>query len=168
MAKAEPCLACHGANGVSENEGIPSLAGQPDYYIQWQLVFFRLGSAKSEIMEPIAAELSDEDIRDLGTYLASLPPPPAPAQPDDDPALTAAGAKLVVQAHCNSCHGEKLTGQQAAARLAHQREEVLLKALHDYKTGARRGTGGAAMPEVVSPLVEDDLKALAHFLARVP
>ena len=40
-AKAEVCIGCHGENGISQTENIPSLAGQQDQFIQWQLVFFR-------------------------------------------------------------------------------------------------------------------------------
>src|SRR5215471_6488211 len=66
-AKAtEICAACHGENGVSQMENIPSLAGQPDQYIQWQLVYFRAGTRKNDQMQPIVAELSNDDIRNLG------------------------------------------------------------------------------------------------------
>jgi cytochrome c553 len=60
-----------------------------------------------------------------------------------------------------------LGSQEAAARLAGQREEYLLKALYDYKAGLRSGTGVAKMPEMVYPLKDDDLKALAHYLSRL-
>src|SRR5215468_10670768 len=78
--KAEVCGACHGANGVSQTENIPSLAGQPDQYLQWQLVFFRAGSRKNEQMQPIVEGLSNEDIRSLGAYFSALTPPKAPPQ----------------------------------------------------------------------------------------
>ena len=42
---------------------------------QWQLVYFRSGFRKSEVMGPIAEALSNEEIRNLGAYYASLPPP---------------------------------------------------------------------------------------------
>ena len=48
------CAGCHGENGISTTENIPSLAGQPDQFIQWQLVFFRAGTRKNEQMQPIA------------------------------------------------------------------------------------------------------------------
>ena len=91
-AKAEACAGCHGENGVSQMENIPSLAGQPDQFIQWQLVYFRAGSRKNEQMQPIVAEISNEDIRDLGAYFASLTPP-KPSQPDDNPDLSKKGAE---------------------------------------------------------------------------
>jgi cytochrome c553 len=168
-AKAEPCAACHGQQGVSEMENIPSLAGQPDQFLQWQLVYFRMGIRKNEIMEPIAAALGDDDVRSLAAYLASLPPPaPRQAEADDAPALTEAGKTIVAQRRCASCHKDDFAGQQATARLARQREDYLLKALRDFKSGARSGGGVAAMPEVVYPLSDDDFKALAHYLARLP
>ncbi|MHC2330181.1 hypothetical protein ACVI3S_008201 [Bradyrhizobium diazoefficiens] len=49
-AKAEVCAGCHGENGISQTENIPSLAGQPDQFLQWQLVFFRAGSRKNDQM----------------------------------------------------------------------------------------------------------------------
>jgi cytochrome c553 len=61
----ETCEACHGKKGVSEVEGMPSLAGQPDIFTQYQLVFIRDGQRKVEAMEDIAKKLTDDNIRDL-------------------------------------------------------------------------------------------------------
>jgi cytochrome c553 len=166
--KVAPCLGCHGQNGVSQSEGVPSLAAQPDMYTQWQLVFFRLEARKSDIMGPIAKTMSDEDVRAFGAYFAALPPPPAPPPPDPHPELSAAAAPIVQERHCNSCHTATFAGQQATARLAGQREEVLRKALEDYRSGARRGTGIAAMPEAVFGMSDENFAALAHYLSRLP
>ena len=70
--KAELCVGCHGEDGISQMENIPSLAAQPDLFIQWQLVFFRAGTRKNEQMQPIVEQLNNEDIRNLGAYYASL------------------------------------------------------------------------------------------------
>jgi cytochrome c553 len=80
--KAELCTGCHGENGVSQTENIPSLAAQPDLFLQWQLVFFRSGTRKNEQMQPIVEQISNEDIRNLGAYFASLAPPKP--LPDDN------------------------------------------------------------------------------------
>jgi cytochrome c553 len=159
------CFACHGKDGISVTPDIPSLAGQPDGFIQWQLVYFRSGTRKNELMAPIASQLTDQDIRNLGAYFASLPPP-APPKTDDKPELTKTGAALAAEHRCAACHRDDLSGQQATARLANQREEVLLKALRDFKSGARRGSGVAAMPDVVEPLSDADFVALAHYAAH--
>ena len=54
---AAACATCHGEDGVSQKPITPSLAGQTNDFTQWQLVYFRGGGRKSEVMGPIA-ELS--------------------------------------------------------------------------------------------------------------
>lgn len=165
--KAEMCTTCHGDAGISKTENIPSLAGQPDQFTQWQLVFFRGGSRKNEQMQPIAEQLSNDDVRNLGAYFASLTPPRA-ATPDDNPELSKKGAQAAVGRRCASCHTDSYAGTKAVASLSGQREEYLLKALHDYKSGVRSGGAGAAMVEVAYPLSDEEISALAHYLAHLP
>jgi cytochrome c553 len=52
-------------------------------------------------------------------------------------------------------------------RLAGQREDYLYKALRDFKSNARVATGAAGMAEVVYPLGDLEMKALAHYLSRL-
>jgi len=164
-ALAEGCAGCHGADGVSQMPLTPSLAGEPDYFTQWQLIFFRSGARKSEVMGPIAEALNNDDIRNLGVYYASLPPPkPEPAAD----ALAQAGEKLALQHRCASCHADNYAGNVTAARLAGQREDVLLKALRDFKSGTRVGSGVASMSDVVYELNDADMQALAHYMATRP
>jgi len=163
--KAELCVGCHGDNGISQMENIPSLAAQPDQFIQWQLVFFRAGTRKNEQMQPIVEQLDNEDIRNLGAYFAQIAPPKAP--PDDNPNLSKKGAQAAVGRRCASCHTDSFAGTKAVARVAGQREEYLLKALHDYKSGVRSGGGMAAMADVAYPLSEEEIEALAHYLAHL-
>ena len=162
--KAELCIGCHGENGISQMENIPSLAGQQDQYLQWQLVFFRAGSRKNEQMQPIVEQLNNEDIRNLGAYFASLTPPPSPA--DDNPDLSAKGKQAAAGRRCASCHTDNFAGTKAVARLTGQREEYLLKALRDYKSGQRIGGAQAAMADVAYPLSDEEIQALAHYLAH--
>ena len=164
--KAELCIGCHGEGGISQTRNIPSLAGQPDQFIQWQLVFFRSGTRKNEQMQPVVEQLSNEDVRNLGAYFASLPPPSNP-KPDDQPDLSKAGAQAAVGRRCASCHTDSFAGTKATARVAGQREEYLLKALHEYKSGVRAGGGMAAMADVAYPLSDEEITALAHYLAHL-
>ncbi len=167
--KAEACVACHGDDGISQTEDTPSLASQPDLFLQWQLVFFRSGARKNEVMGPIAEQLSNEDVRDLAAFFTSLKPSDssAPKAPDDRPELTEAGKKAAADGRCAACHGDDYAGTKAVARIAGQHEEYLVKALHDYKSGLRSGGGVAAMAEVAYPLSEEDISALAHYLSRL-
>jgi cytochrome c553 len=161
-ALAEGCAACHGADGISQMELTPSLAGQPDEFVQWQLVYFRSGVRKSDVMRPIAEALSNQDIRDLGAYYASLPPP-KPATASD--ALAQKGEQVALQHRCRSCHADDYNGFRAAARLSGQREDVMVKALHDFKSGKRVGSGVASMADVTYELSDADMEALSRYMA---
>jgi cytochrome c553 len=164
--KAALCTPCHGETGISQTENTPSLAGQPDLYLQWQLVFFRSGSRKNEIMQPTAEQLSNEDVRSLGAYFASQSPPKA-SEPDDNPELSKKGAQAAAGRRCASCHTDTFAGTKGVARLADQREEYLTKALHDYKSNLRVGGGVAAMADVAYSLSDEEIEALAHYLAHL-
>jgi cytochrome c553 len=161
------CAACHGTDGKSTGDTIPDLAGQPDLFVQFQLVFFRSGARQSDVMNPLAKDLSDADIRNLGAYYASLPPPESPAGPDAAPEQTQLGESIAKTVRCASCHGDSLQGLDNAARLAGQRQDYLLKALHEFKSGARTGTGLNVMVEVARPFSDAQLQALAHYLSRL-
>src|SRR6476620_1987138 len=164
--KAELCVGCHGEGGISQTENIPSLAGQPDQFVQWQLVFFRAGTRKNEQMQPIVEQINNDDIRNLGAYFASLAPPKA-SKPDDNPDLSTKGAQAAAGRRCASCHTDTFAGTKAVARVAGQREDYLIKALHDYKSSVRSGGAMAAMAEVAYQLSEEEIEALAHYLAHL-
>jgi cytochrome c553 len=174
-AKAETagCFACHGVDGVATENGlaidknVPNLAGEPDLYLQFQLVFFRKGVRKNELMNALAEQLSDDDLRNLSAYFASLPAPNLPASSDSAPPDTELGGKVAQAIHCTNCHGDHFEGVDNIARLAGQREDYLYKALRDFKSGARTSVGAAGMAEVVYPLGDLEMKALAHYLSRL-
>ena len=166
-AKAETCATCHGATGISQMPETPSLAGQPEGFLQWQLVYFRSRTRKSEVMQPMAASLTDDDIRALSKHFASMKPPGTDASGGGEEAMYSVGQKLAVANRCASCHKDDYSGVQATPRTANQREDYLLKALREFKAGQRTGGGVAAMADVVYPLNDDQLRALAHYLAHL-
>jgi len=166
-AVAAGCAGCHGEDGIAQSPDTPSLAAQPDEFIQWQLVYFRSGTRKNEVMQPIAEALSNEEIRNLGAYYSALPPPKPQASGAAD-ALAQEGEKIAKQFRCRTCHADKLEGKKVTARLAGQREDVLLKALRDFKSGLRIGVGVATMADVVYGLNDHDMQALARYMAALP
>ncbi|HSK80653.1 MAG TPA: c-type cytochrome, partial [Thermoanaerobaculia bacterium] len=76
------CGRCHGADGRGRGRGaFPRLAGQRPAYLYAALEAFARGERHSGIMEPIAAGLSPEEMRELALYYAGLEAPaPAPRQ----------------------------------------------------------------------------------------
>ena len=70
--KAQACAACHGASGLSAMPDAPSLAGQPAMYLTSQLVAFKSGERRHEVMSLMAKTLSDDDIANVAAWYASL------------------------------------------------------------------------------------------------
>jgi len=162
----QTCAACHGPNGISQMPGSPSLAGQPDIFTQYQLVFMRDGQREVEVMKEIVKQLTDDNIRDLGAWFASLPPPKGlrPKPPVDDAKVKA----IMDPRKCANCHKEDFSGQGETGRIAGQRVDYLVKALRDFRSGARRGRGMGAMMEVSVTLQDRDIDMIARYLAGKP
>lgn len=160
------CVACHGAGGTSSTPLTPSLGGQPSFFLIAQLFLFREGRRDNAVMSEQAKGLKDADLRSLSESLSKLPPPAPPAgQPD--PARMKKALELIQARNCTSCHGGDFAGHQNVPRVANQREDYLLKALRDYRSGTRVGYGNALMPETVAGLDDAQLADIAYFLARL-
>jgi cytochrome c553 len=70
--KAQACIPCHGANGLSARPDAPNLAGQPAIYLAAQLHAFRTGKRRQPEMEVVAKGLSEGDIDDLAAWFESI------------------------------------------------------------------------------------------------
>ena len=55
VEKAQPCFACHGPQGNSQNPEYPILAGQTWRYIYIELKDFKEGRRKDEQMSPMGS-----------------------------------------------------------------------------------------------------------------
>jgi len=87
--KLQLCTACHGEDGNSKMEKIPSLAGQPAFFILNQLFLMRERVRKVEAMAAVVKDLKDQDLTDLSEHFAKL----APKKSDEpvDPELAKRG-----------------------------------------------------------------------------
>jgi cytochrome c553 len=163
-ARLPTCFACHGESGQSQLPDVPSLGAQPALYSLIQLVMFRDKLRVTEPMNAMTKGLSDQDLRNAADVISKLPAP-APAAGNSDDSRMEKGRMLAGQHRCNFCHRTNFQGGENVPRLAGQREDYLLKALRGYKDNSRRGYD-AAMSDVVYPIKDEDLAALAYFLAR--
>jgi cytochrome c553 len=164
-ARLAPCLACHGTNGQSVIPEVPSLGGQPVFYLTVQLLMFREKLRIVEPMNQMLQGLTDDDLRSMAAYLAKLPPPAPADGPIDNTRMEQARA-LIEQHRCNFCHNRDYSGGENVPRLVGQREDYLVKALREYKNNTRRGYD-ASMADVLFPITDEQLLDLAYFLARL-
>ena len=160
--KAELCVACHGPDGNSANPVIPSIAGQPKQFITTQLVMFREGLRKDAAMSPQAANLSNAEIDDFGTYFSARTL--TAAGHGSVPDKAASGRSLVERFKCVQCHGPTLLGQQHIPRLAGQQAEYLRVQLRGFKASTRFDMDGN-MTSAAQPLSAADIETLADYLA---
>lgn len=161
-ARIAECGSCHGADGNSTQEAIPSIAGQPRLFLVNQLVLIREGVRPVEIMRPFVKGLTDAEIVAIAEHFAALP-----AKASDEPvdrALVERGAALDERRRCRSCHGAELAGQDQIPRIAKQRVDYLFQALREFRDGARRNAD-TLMSVAVAGLSDADLRALAHYAA---
>ena len=71
-AAAQPCVTCHGSNGLSMTPDAPHLAGQPEMYLGAQLRAYRSGKRQHEVMNVVAKPLTDDDIAAVSRWFASF------------------------------------------------------------------------------------------------
>lgn len=71
IATERACASCHGPSGISETTQWPIIAGQHSSYLEHSLRQYKSGARTDIQMAPMAAPLTDEDIRLLAAYFAA-------------------------------------------------------------------------------------------------
>ncbi|HEY8579848.1 MAG TPA: c-type cytochrome [Beijerinckiaceae bacterium] len=160
--RAAICASCHGERGSSMIEGIPSLSGQPEFFLMNQLILMREGVRPVPQMEPFVKDLRDEEILALARRYAAEPPQRTPEKVD--PALAARGEEIARRLRCASCHLPSLEGQEQMPRLAGQRIDYMIAALKAYRDNTRAGAD-TQMSAVVFGASDADIDAMAHYAA---
>lgn len=169
------CMGCHGENGNSTQPNRPRLAGQLPGYLTGQLTILKQGIRPSPVMNPIAGNLSTDDINNLVAFLSSQKAK-ATFKPTDS-ALVAKGKTLFLEGRptegvlaCAICHGSNGEGfaSGGAPRIANQSPGYVLRILGVFKAAPKFEVAHpAAMKVAVSPLSNDDLKAVTEYLSSL-
>jgi cytochrome c553 len=172
------CAPCHGAKGEGTNNAyFPRLAGKPAGYLANQLVAFHTGRRHYPPMNYLLAYLPEDYLRQIAGYFASQRPPlPAPAVPAVSKDMLERGESIVAHGDaarnipaCSSCHGPHLTGMEPAIPgLLGLRSTYISAQLGAWRYGTRTATAPDCMQIVAGHLTEDDVKAVAAFLASQP
>ena len=162
--KAQPCAACHGPDGNSQNPDYPILAGQTWRYIYIELKDFQEGRRSDPQMSPMAAGLSRDDMVALGNFFAAQKPLPIKFQADN--AKVEAGRKISEAVLCPMCHLGGFVGQNEIPRVAGQWPKYVKKQLEDFK--ARRRTNDAGnMTSVAGTLSDADIENLSQYIGNL-
>jgi len=163
-AKAQVCAACHGADGNAVAPIYPNLAGQTWRYLYVQLKDFKEGRRQNDIMSPLAATLSREDMMNIANYFTSLPVKANPFTPDDDKVKR--GKAKADETLCTMCHQGGFSGQNEIPRVAGQQYDYVIAQLRNFKSRTRTNDAGN-MTSVAQTLSETDMENIAHYLVSL-
>ena len=113
-------------------------------------------------MGPIAQPLERDDMLALALYFSrkAWPNLRQPRAPD---AVAAQAARANRSIGCTGCHQAGYQGEGTQPRLAGQSADYILRSMMDFRTRARGNNPG--MSDLMNATPEDDLKALAAYLA---
>lgn len=171
--KAAMCAACHMPDGNSVVPQFPKLAGQHEQYIVKQLQEFKAMKRKDDTMFGMSAALMDQDMADIGAYYAKQKLT-GPAVADDSKVALGkevyrGGNMATGVPACMGCHGPTGAGNPTAKypQLAGQHVDYTLKQLKAFRDGARDNDAGKMMRNVVSRMSNEELEAVANYIATM-
>lgn len=161
------CAGCHGLDGKGANENIPHLAAQYTDYLIASLNAYREGNRTHAALKDMAAGMTDEDVQNVASYYASLPPVKteqtgtAMVSPYEKGKETASA--------CAACHGEDGNSTTAGIpNLAGQQPIYFISAVNDY-LGGKRSIASTEKEAMVSALNRVDIESMAlYFASQTP
>jgi len=168
--KAEPCAACHAADGNSVMPDWPKLAGQSAKYLEQQLAAFKSGARKNALMAPMATGLSEQDMADLAVYFSSQKVTTGKA----DPALVEAGESLYRGGNadreipaCMACHSPTGAGNPAAGypSVQGQHAAYTITQLKAFRSSERQTDAKSVMRDIAEKMRDSDIEAVASYIS---
>jgi cytochrome c553 len=173
------CAGCHNADGNSTIPIYPILAGQEPGYTAKQLHDFKVVDGEkddtkrtSEIMAPMVAMLSADDIANVAAYYAQQTPKPGTVS---DESLIEDGKKLYQGGNieneipaCSSCHSPNGQGiPPHYPRIDGQYPGYTFSQLQAFRQGTRKNDTNEAMQMIVSRMSEREMKAVSEYIATL-
>ncbi len=163
-ALSRPCAGCHGKDGNSIKEGVPSLAGlQAEYFIPALKSYLQGTRQGAAIMKNFKLSLSERDIRQLAAYFAVQKRQRSPL----GKRLKASEASDKLAHRCLGCHGKDGNSTHPAIpSLAGQNAAYLIKAMQAYRDNKRQNK---LMTDMAHGLSDKAIRRNAiYFATRTP
>jgi sulfide dehydrogenase cytochrome subunit len=159
---ANTCAGCHGTNGASAGDMMPTIGGMEKEYLQTSLLEYKSGERDSTIMGRIAKGYSEVELKAIASHMAKQAWVSAPVATD---AKQVAAGKAIHDKQCDTCHEDGGRVQEdEAPRLAGQWPNYTLHYLHTCHDKGTR-CEPRKMGKRVMALSADELKALAEYYA---
>ena len=162
------CVACHGAGGNSGTPANPKLAQQHPEYIVKQLQEFKAGKRQNPIMQGFAAQLTEQDMKNIAAYVGSQQEKPGFAKDKDlvtlGEKIYRGGAQNRQLPACAGCHSPNGAGIPAQyPRLSGQHADYTASQLVAFRDGIRKNS--PQMSAIAAKLNEREIRAVADYIA---
>lgn len=157
------CNGCHGPNGISESQDIPTIAGLNFRYFYATMQAFRKDRRKSSIMGRIAKGYKSGQLQRMALYFGTQPWVGKPGEVD---ARLAQRGQALHGEYCEECHEQNGHFQdKETPPLAGQARGYLLYQMQDYRVASSQLPQPPLMQERLERLSDADLVALSEFYA---
>lgn len=167
---AESCAGCHGQDGNSVVPGFPKLAGQQKVYLLREMMDYKEGRRQSDVMVPVLANLSEEDVSKLAAYFADQEPSPGVVV---HPERLALGKRVFLEGNtktgvpsCDGCHEENGEGSKKFPRVAGQHAAYTLEQLAQYASG-KRSNGVKVMRTIAERMSKEETEAVVEYMSSL-
>jgi cytochrome c553 len=178
-SRLQACTACHAPQDPQRADAfVPRLAGKPAAYLLAQMHHFREGRRHNPVMRNLLQGLPEDYLAQIARYFAAQTPRHNPVIAGDraDAGQMAAGEQLALRGQgaaalpaCAACHGERLMGVlPAVPGLLGLPRNYLVGQLGAWRNGQRHANAPDCMARVARALSEQDLTAVAAWLAAQP
>jgi cytochrome c553 len=169
--KSQLCQGCHGEYGNSTETLIPKLAGQYGNYIAKEVRNYQTGTRTHQIMDAMAATLTDEDLADVAAYFASQK-----KMQGDGSAENPLGKELFLHGDtskmrlaCVNCHGVRGKGIEPRISMfpviGGQHKDYIRRQLVNFREGYRTNSPNGIMNKIAGSLTDPEIEALAEYVS---
>jgi cytochrome c553 len=135
-----------------------------------ELQDYKSGKRANDIMTPLVAGLSDDDMLHLSAFYAKQEAKDGVVTNAD---LLALGKKVYLEGNdkngvpsCDGCHEENGEGSKRFPRVAGQHVDYTLDQIQQYATG-KRSNGVKVMRTIAERLTPDEARAVAEYMASM-
>jgi cytochrome c553 len=150
------CRTCHGIDGYAQIPIAPHIGGEPQEYLEAQLMAFKTGARENEMMTIVAQGLTAQQISDVASWYAAH---------DVTATLPAGVTDAEAPDACVSCHGaDGLSVALDAPNLAGEVNIYIDTQLKAFRSGKRQHP---IMSVIAADLTDEEIRAVADWYAAV-
>jgi cytochrome c553 len=156
LAKKYRCKKCHNADGISDDEEIPTIAGQRATYMFKQMSDYKNGFRENRDMKKAMRKLSPEDMAHVATWFSTLERPPQ-----------VGNEQMLVIKVCDSCHQKEVVEKDGRIEVAPVLDGQIRLYLEDtmlaFKQADRSNDLYKRMQSVSHKLTDDEIRRLSRY-----